>query len=82
MRLAPLRTIVAVALLGVTAAPAAASDRVASVSLLPAAVATSTTPAIDTAATARLHAAADDRLEAIEASLGRIEEKGGARQRN
>lgn len=62
MRLAPFRTIVAVALLGATAAPAAGSDRVApltAVSISPAAVATSTTPVVDSAATARLHAAAD-----------------------
>ncbi|HWL35811.1 MAG TPA: hypothetical protein VNQ77_06435 [Frankiaceae bacterium] len=59
MRLAPVRTIVAVALLGATAAPAAASDRVASAGVLPAAVALTSTPVADSAATARLHAAAD-----------------------
>jgi hypothetical protein len=58
MRLAPLRTIVAVALLGATAAPAAAADRVG-VALAPAAVALTGTPAADTAATGRLHTRAD-----------------------
>lgn len=63
-QLMPLRTLVAVTLLaGLAGAPAARADLVAPTTtarLAPLAVATTSTPVVDSSATARLHAAADD----------------------